>query len=180
MSCEHGVQALWLEKLGEKDWDLCWGVGIIYNWAASGEDGKRHILEMGKSSKLFINLKTVKLWEFPSSLLLYCSNRLDPVRIHSLLEIWKGIICLGFPLMGCVLGCQQLRWRYQWRKGWEPWSGAGLPEYPVPEGDYVQYPLPAVANEAEAESTQVKVFALKLSISLTMAVLPALGESISV
>lgn len=31
MSCEHGVQALWLEKLGEKDWDLCWGVGIIYN-----------------------------------------------------------------------------------------------------------------------------------------------------
>lgn len=109
---------------------------------------------------------------FPSSLLLYCSNRLDPVQINSLLGIWMGIICRVFLLVGCVLGCQQLRRWYRWRRGWEPWPRADLSEHPVPERDYIQHPLPAVADEAEAEGTQVNVFAWKFSGSLTVTLLP--------
>lgn len=86
------------------------------------------------------------------------------LRISSLLGIWMGIICLVFLLVGCVLGCQQLRWWYWWRKGWEPWPRADLSEHPVPEGDYLQHPLPAVADEAEAEGTQVRLLIMLSSM----------------
>lgn len=106
---------------------------------------------------------------------LQCSDRLDPVQIKALLGIQMGITCLLFPLVGCVLGCQQLRWWCWWREGWEPWPRADLSEHPVPEGDNVQHPLPAVADEAEAEGAQVKVPAQRFSGSLTVTVLPASG-----
>lgn len=161
--------------LERKDWDSWSGVGIIHDWPASGGEGKMYVLEMGKLSKSFISFKTMRSCEFPSSPFLQCPDRLDPVQISALLGIWTGITCLLFPLVGCVLGCQQLRWRCWWREGWEPWPRADLPEHPVPEGDYVQYPLPAVADEAEAEGAQVKVPAQRFSGSLTVTVLSASG-----
>lgn len=39
----------------KKDWDSCWGAGMIYDWAANSGEEKRHILEMGKSSELFVS-----------------------------------------------------------------------------------------------------------------------------
>lgn len=133
----------------------------------------------GEATKLLISFKAIRPCEFPSSLFWQCSDGLDPVHISALLGIPTGITCLSFFSRGCVLGCQQLRWWHWWREGWEPWPRADLSEHPVPEGDYVQHPLPAVADAAEAEGAQVKAPALRfsgsLTVTVTVTVLPASG-----